>query len=107
MRSNFQYWLDGMTPLAYSLGDEHLTDKVQYWMDYIMDHQQPVTILYFLMFQDGMFGPKIPNGNLGIGTFPSNDSWPASLVLKAMTQYYEATEDSRWFGFHFSYSSEY
>jgi hypothetical protein len=42
-----------------------------------------------------MLGPLYPNGNLGIGKYPSNDSWPVTIVLKAMTQYYEATGDPR------------
>jgi hypothetical protein len=81
------YWLDGVVGLAYQLNEKWLTDKVEHWFDHIFATQQP----------NGMLGPLYPNGNLGIGQYPANDSWPVTIVLKAMTQYYEATGDPRVF----------
>jgi hypothetical protein len=71
--------------LAYQLNEKWLINKVEHWFDIIFSTQQP----------NGMLGPVYPNGNLGKFKYPSNDSWPVTIVLKAMTQYYEATGDPR------------
>lgn len=47
---NVQYWLDGVTALAFTLDDQYITDKVNFWMDYIIANQQPT----------GMLGPEFP-----------------------------------------------
>ncbi len=77
------YWLDGVVPLAFLLGDEKLKGKVQRWMDYILSHQQ----------EDGWLGPirDTSRGN----KYQAYDPWPVFVVLKAMTAYQEATGDRR------------
>lgn len=74
------YWLDGLVPLAFLLNDEQLKAKVQYWMDYILSHQQ----------EDGWLGP-VHDATYGY----EYDPWPVYVLLKAMTQYQEATGDGR------------
>ena len=75
------YWLDGMLALAFLLDDARLRTKVQRWMDYIVLHQHP----------DGWLGP-IQDVARGRRAY---DPWPVFVVLKAMTQYQEATGDRR------------
>ena len=77
------YWLDGVVPLAILLNDAALKAKVQRWMDYILDHQHP----------DGWLG-VIENGHEGEGQHVL-DPWPIFVLLKAMTQWQEATGDAR------------
>ena len=73
------YWLDGVVPLAYVLDDDALKFKVKRWMDYILTHQA----------EDGWLGPKTSKG------YKPEDPWPTFVILKAMTQYFEATQDPR------------
>lgn len=73
------YWLDGVVPLAFLLDDDKLKSKVQRWMDYILTHQHP----------DGWLGP------IQDQRYQAYDPWPVFVALKAMTQYQEATGDSR------------
>ena len=68
------YYLDGLIPLAYSLGDVALKHKAQKWIEWMIQSQR----------EDGFFGPK---DNL--------DWWPRIVALKALTQYHEATGDGR------------
>ena len=70
------YWLDGLVPLAFLLDDTRLKEKVHRWMDYILNHQH----------EDGWLGP-IQDSTYG---YPY-DPWPVFVLLKAMTQYQEAT----------------
>jgi uncharacterized protein len=74
------YWLDGLVPLAFLLNDERLKTKARYWIEYILDHQQ----------DDGWIGP-LQDKKYGY----EYDPWPVSVALKAMTQYQEATGDTR------------
>src|SRR5262249_55057632 len=74
------YWLDGLVPLAYLLDDATLKAKVKRAIDYILDHQHT----------DGWLGP--------VGDSQKHrpyDVWPLFPLLKAMTQYQEATGDPR------------
>jgi DUF1680 family protein len=74
------YWLDGLVPLAYLLDDPALQAKARKAIDSILDHQHP----------DGWLGP--------IGDSRKHkpyDVWPLFPLLKAMTQYQEATGDPR------------
>jgi len=73
------YWMDGMVPLAFLLDDAALKAKVTRWMDCILAHQQP----------DGWLGPLTNTGHR------NEDPWPTFVILKAMTQYYEATSEPR------------
>ena len=74
------YFLDGLVPLAYLTGDSKLIAKVKKWMDWTLDHQQP----------DGWIGPTNKQNPR-----QSYDWWPNYVMLKAMTQYQEATGDPR------------
>lgn len=68
------YYVDGLVPLAYLLSDPELVVKARKWVDWALDHQRP----------NGAIGPE---KNL--------DWWPNMLMLKALTQFQEATGDSR------------
>ncbi|MGI4829510.1 MAG: hypothetical protein ACRYFU_15140 [Janthinobacterium lividum] len=69
------YWLDGVVPLAYLLDDGRLKAKIKPWIEWIFASQT----------EDGNFGPRVPD----------NDWWPRMVVLKVMTQYWEAAADPR------------
>jgi uncharacterized protein len=73
------YWLDGLIPLAFLLGDERLIAKVHFWVDSILARQQ----------EDGWLGP-VQSGN-----YQPYDCWPIALIGKSFTQYHEATGDPR------------
>jgi len=68
------YFLDGLVPLAYQLDDPKLIAKAEKWVNWTLTHQRP----------DG-----------GIGPPRNNDWWPNMVMLKALTQYQEATGDPR------------
>lgn len=68
------YFLDGLTPLAYLLNDARLKAKAQKYIDWTLDNQAA----------NGMFGPR-----------SNDDWWPRIVMLKALTQYQEATGDER------------
>jgi len=68
------YFLDGLVPLAYLTKDPVLIAKVRKWMDWALDHQQA----------DGWLGPV-----------KNTDWWPNYVMLKALTQFQEATGDAR------------
>ncbi len=68
------YYLDGLLPLAYLLKNDALIAKASRYVEWTLTHQQP----------SGWLGP------------PSNsDWWPNMVMLKVLTQYQEATGDSR------------
>src|SRR5262249_24594417 len=74
------YWLDGLVPLADLLDDATLKAKGKPAGDYLLDHQPA----------DGWLGP--------VGDSQKHrpyDVWPLFPLLKAMTQYQEATGDPR------------
>ena len=68
------YFLDGLVPLAYLTKDVALIAKVRKWMDWTLDHQRA----------DGWLGPV-----------KNTDWWPNYVMLKALTQFQEATGDAR------------
>lgn len=68
------YFLDGLVPLAYILGDSRLQTKAKRYIDWTLNNQSI----------DGMLGPA-----------SNNDWWPRMIMLKALTQYQEATGDER------------
>jgi hypothetical protein len=68
------YFLDGLVPLAYLLDDDRLKAKAQRYIDWTLTHQLP----------NGMIGPV-----------SNDDWWPRMVMLKALTQYEEATGDPR------------
>lgn len=68
------YFLDGLLPLAYLLDDDRLKAKAQRYIDWTLTHQAA----------NGMIGPA-----------SNDDWWPRMVMLKALTQYEEATGDPR------------
>jgi DUF1680 family protein len=68
------YFLDGLVPLGYLLDDPTLIAKAKRFVDWTLDNQRP----------DG-----------GIGPAKNQDWWPNMVMLKALTQYQEATGDRR------------
>ena len=68
------YFVDGLVPLAYLLDDARLKAKAQKYIDWTLNNQQP----------NGMIGPRT-----------NDDWWPRMVMLKALTQYQEATGDDR------------
>lgn len=68
------YYLDGLLPLAYLLDDSKLKTKAQKFVDWTLTHQAA----------SGMIGPA-----------SNDDWWPRMVMLKALTQYEEATGDPR------------
>jgi uncharacterized protein len=68
------YYLDGLVPLAYLLDDARLKAKAQKYIDWTLNNQAA----------SGMIGPK-----------SNDDWWPRIVMLKALTQYQEATGDAR------------
>ena len=78
------YWLDGFIPLAVLLDDPKLKERAKRWVDYIIEHQHA----------DGWLGPLKgnPDRNSRLSQY---DVWPRFIVLKALTQWQEATADPR------------
>ena len=68
------YYLDGLVPLAWQLDDALLKAKAQKYIEWTIQSQSP----------SGIFGPAA-----------NDDWWPRMVMLKALTQYYEATADPR------------
>ena len=68
------YFVDGLLPLAVLLNDETLRAKAQKYIEWSIRSQTA----------DGMFGPR-----------SNNDWWPRMVMIKALTQYQEATGDAR------------
>lgn len=68
------YFLDGLVPLAHLLDDQTLLTKAAKWLDWTLSHPSP----------NGMIGPS-----------NNHDWWPRMVMLKVLTQHYEATGDAR------------
>ena len=68
------YFLDGLVPLAFLTENPRLIAKVKKWVNWTLDHQTP----------EGWIGPT-----------RNQDWWPNFVMLKVLTQYYEATGDAR------------
>lgn len=69
------YYVKGLVALAYTLNDSNLINKLQKWINWALNSQQP----------SGAFGPSW-------NTF---DWWPRMPMLYAIKDFYEATNDSR------------
>ena len=68
------YYLNGLVPLAYILNDDRLIQKTKPFIEHMLNSGR----------DDGWFGP------------PTNeDRWPLAVAMKVLTQYYEATRDTR------------
>ena len=68
------YYLDGLVALAWSLDDEDLKAKCMRYIEWILQSQR----------EDGWFGPA-----------ENRDHWPLMVALKALRQYFTATNDRR------------
>ena len=68
------YFIDGLVPLSYLLGDARLQAKAHRYIDWTLDNPWP----------NGMIGPR-----------SNNDWWPRMVMLKVLTQYQEVTGDER------------
>jgi hypothetical protein len=85
------YWLDGAVPLAYLLDDATLKVKVLKYINWTIDHQR----------RSGYFGPitKAERDSSTVITLANpekgEDWWPKMVMLKALQQYYTATNDER------------
>lgn len=77
------YWLDGLVPLAFQLGDERLIAKARRWFDHILAHQHT----------DGWLGQK---HDVHEGSGQTHlDPWPQFVLIKALAQWHEASGDAR------------
>lgn len=74
----FPYYLDGYVPLAFLLGDKQIQQRVVAWIDRIIQLQD----------SSGWLGPADP-----LPDRRAFDVWPATVLLKAMAQRYEADGD--------------
>lgn len=68
------YFLDGLVPLAYQTENQVLKTKARRFVDWCLEHQA----------ENGMLGPS-----------SNDDWWPRMVMLKALTQYQEFTDDAR------------
>jgi hypothetical protein len=68
------YYVKGLVALSYVLDDQELKTKMQKWIDWSLNNQQP----------GGYFGPA-----------RNNDWWARMPMLYAIRDYYEATGDVR------------
>jgi Uncharacterized protein conserved in bacteria len=78
------YYVDGLVPLAYLLGDEKLIAKAKAWIEWSLGSQT----------EEGDFGPRT-----------NADWWPRMVMLKVLMQYEEATGDGRVIPFMLRYAS--
>lgn len=82
------YWLDGVIPLAFLLQDDHLIARATHWVNEILARQT----------DDGWLGTTSDlrlNGDRRANLSHAYDPWPRFIVLKALTQFHEATGDPR------------
>ncbi len=73
------YWLDGVIPLAWLVGDRALQTRIRGYLDYIITHQH----------EDGWLGPRPET------TPQAADLWSQLLALKMLYSYYDVTQDAR------------
>lgn len=80
------YWIDGLVPLAYLLGDKELIAKAKVWVEAMLTTQT----------EDGYFGNRISRPYIeGFQRGKAEDWWPKMVALKILKQYYMATGDER------------
>jgi len=82
------YWIDGLLPLAYILGDKRLIAKTKPWVEWCLTHQQ----------ENGYFGPDElvdPIPEPGLQKTQRRDWWPKMVMLKVLMQYHSVTQDPR------------
>ena len=80
------YWIDGLLPLAYILGDETLIAKSLKWTEAMLTTSR----------EDGYFGNSVSRPYIeGLQRGLAEDWWPKMVALKILKQYYMATGDER------------
>ena len=80
------YWIDGLLPLAWILGDEALMLKARTWVEAILASSR----------EDGFLGPAEDHSYVyGLQRGKAHDWWPRMVAVKILQQYYEATADPR------------
>lgn len=80
------YWIDGLLPLAYLLGDEKLIAKATRWTEAMLTSAT----------EEGYFGNGTDHPYIeGLQRGKSHDWWPKMVALKILQQYYDATQDAR------------
>ncbi len=79
------YYVDGLLPLAYLLKDERLIAKAQKWVEWTLENQH----------EDGRIGALLGQGRYRNVRQESDVWWPNMIMLKVLTQYHDATGDSR------------
>lgn len=88
------YWIDGLLPLAYIMGDEALIEKTKPWIEWALASQK----------ENGYFGPDTDRPyEYGLQRDNSHDWWPKMVVLKVLKQHYDATGDERVIPFMLKY----
>ena len=85
------YWLDGAVPLAYLLDDAVLKAKVLKYINWTLDRQRPSGYFGPITKAERDSGKVIDLAHCGQG----EDWWPKMVMLKALQQYYTATNDHR------------
>ncbi len=78
------YWLDGMIPLVTLLDNNSFSEKLDGYMNYILEHQHA----------DGWLGPKNSNSK-NPEAKEGYDIWAQFLILKVLVEYYELKNDVR------------
>jgi hypothetical protein len=80
------YWVDGLLPLAWLVGDERLIAKSTRWVEAALASRRP----------NGFFGPDVdrPQGG-GRRPMPGADWWPRMVMLKVLQQHHDVTGDPR------------
>ncbi len=73
------YWLDGVIPLAWTLGDQKLQEKLKKYVGHIVSAQRA----------DGWYSPYPADAKA-----KSYDLWSILLANKVLVQYHEATGDA-------------
>lgn len=73
------YWLDGAIPLAWLSDHRPLRQRINGYLDYILEHQH----------EDGWLGPRITTKK------EAADLWSQALALKMLILYHDATGDER------------
>lgn len=75
------YYVDGLVPLAYLIDNGILKKKAQKWIEVFLNYQD----------ENGWIGPTRAEDPRQ----PERDPWPIFVVFKALTQYYDVSQDPR------------
>ncbi|KAF2670138.1 hypothetical protein BT63DRAFT_432583 [Microthyrium microscopicum] len=75
LHEGFPYWLNGIVPLAYSIGDDKLKAQIKESVEYVLSHQA----------DDGWLGPETVSSGL-------RNLWARYPLLLGLTQLLEADQ---------------